>query len=175
MNQHVDPSVIARAVADGVFDLEELLALPPVAGGNGGPEMALDHAAIAAMVEPIFGVRWEGKFAPLIDEHPRQISRWRLGESSPSERQQGNVREWALMTCQRLLAAVGEDDIAYEVGRVIARQQAVALERGAAEWVAAEAKIAAKLTADAEAGRDGWAAIDAKSEARRAARAAETV
>lgn len=32
-----DPTVIARAQEAGVRDLEELLALPPVAGGNGGP------------------------------------------------------------------------------------------------------------------------------------------
>lgn len=134
--------------------------------------MALDHAAIAAMVEPIFGVRWEGKFAPLIDEHPRQISRWRLGESSPSERQQGNVREWALMTAQHLLASVGEDDIAFEVGSVIARRQAVAQQRVAPGWSDTVAKIAARSPEEVERSRLALEALDAKSEARRAARAA---
>ncbi|MCJ2040950.1 hypothetical protein MKK55_18645 [Methylobacterium sp. J-059] len=162
-----------------IIDIEELIATsvatdppPPAAGDNGGPGLRLDHAAVAAMVRPIFGPRWEGKFAPLVHEHPRQIARWRLGEASPSERQQGNVRLWALRTAHRLLAAVGEDDLAYEVGRVVARREAVALERGAIAWGAAAAKVDAKLAADAEQGRDGWAAIDAKAEARRAAKAA---
>jgi hypothetical protein len=169
-----DP-VLARAQAAGVRDIEELIAEappPPPAGGNGGPSMEPGFPALERIGRVVFADRWIGKLGAEIGVHDKTIRRWGEGEGSPSERAMTKARTWALTTAQALLRAVGEDDLAADVGAVLRRHLAPDEATVAATWAETQARVNAKVAADAQAGRDGWAEIDAKAEARRAAKAA---
>ena len=168
-----NPAVLTRAQSAGVLDIEELLAAPPPppAGGNGGPSLEPAFAALERIGRAVFLDRWIGKLGEQINVHDKTIRRWSAGEGVPSERALTKARTWALMTAQALLRAVGEDDLAADVGGVLRRHLAPDETTVAATWEETKAMVEAKLAADAAEGRDGWAEIDAKAEARRAARA----
>ncbi|MCJ2044144.1 hypothetical protein MKK58_06310 [Methylobacterium sp. J-078] len=167
-----DP-VLARARSAGVRDIEELIAeAPPAAsGGNGGPSLEPSFATLERIGRAVFLDRWIGKLGEQINVHDKTIRRWGEGEGAVSERAMTKARTWALTTAQALLRAVGEDDLAADVGAVLRRHLAPDETTVAATWAETQARVNAKLAADAEEGRDGWAEIDAKAEARRAARA----
>lgn len=165
-----DPAVLARALSAGVLDIEELLAAPPPppAGSNGGPSLEPAFATLERIGRVAFNDRWIGKLGEQINVHDKTLRRWAVGEGVPSERAMTKAKTWALTMARDLLRAVGEDDLAADVNAVLRRHQAPDEADLAATWAATAATVAANV----EKTRAALEAIDAKAEARRAARVA---
>lgn len=134
---------------------------PPAAGGNKGPALEEDYGFLERIGLAIYGQFWTGKLAMDVRAHPRQFRRWAEGSGKPSATVLLKARIRALRTAEALLQAVGEDDLAYQVG-VIAKRIAAPLNASGRELMIAQFEAAAVKKAVAKAAKEAAEAAAAK-------------
>jgi hypothetical protein len=136
---------------------------PRAAGGNGGPALEEDYAFLERIGLAIYGEFWTGKLAVDVRAHPRQFRRWAEGAGKPTATVLLKARVRALKTAESLLRAVGEDDLAYQVG-VIAKRVAAPLTNSGRELMIAQFEAAAVKKAVAKAVKEAAEAAAAKKD-----------
>lgn len=111
MTQNVDPTVLDRATAAGVVDIEEYIASQPAEDAPPAVDPDLEEhpgLAIARIGRACYGLRWHGKMAEDIGENHRTVRRWEIGECRPSEKKLARVAFVARAHIARIERALGK-------------------------------------------------------------------
>ena len=112
MTPHADPTVLDRATAAGVVDIEELIASQPAEDAPPAVDASEieEHPglAVARIGRACYGERWHGKLAIDIGEDHRTVRRWELGECRPTDKKLARVAFVARAHIARIERALGK-------------------------------------------------------------------